>query len=973
MKKLAFFSVLFLILVLISSCGKTKYQATKATDSNGYSYETVTNDPMGVRIYTLKNGLKVYFTVVKDAPRIQTLISVKAGSLIEPEQTTGLAHYFEHLMFKGTSQFGTSNWEKEKVLIGRISDLFEQRLATTDSIKKVKIFASIDSLSILASNYTIPNEYDKLMQVIGGQGTNAFTSYQGTSYIEDIPSNEIDRWLKLQQERFSNIALRLFHTELETVYEEFNMAQDQDRFKAYTALMTGLFPTHPLGRFVLGFPEHLKNPSMVNIHNFFNTYYVPNNMAIIMSGDFDMDKTILMIDKTFGQFKAKSFEKPVFPAEQPITKPVIKEVFGPDAEMVSIGFRFKGDSTQDKKYVALIDMILNNSAAGLIDLNLVQDQKILNGGCYPQFYVDYGVHQFWGNPREGQKLETVKDLLLGEIEKVKKGEFDDWLIKAVINDMRLQAIRNQEYYQNRAYILNDDFQINRSRMESIIFYDELDKITKDQLMQFASENYRDNYVVTYKRKGVDKNMVKVPKPKITPININRNDQSEFFTEFSKNKPGKINPVFVDFEKEMQKKELKPGIDLFYIPNKTNELFELCYIIDMGKANSKKLEQAVRYLPFVGTDKYTPAQLQQEFYKLGVRFNVYTGDERSYVYVSGLDKSFEPAAGLLEHLLTHAKADTSTYRKYIEGVLKERSNNKMNKDFILQVALANYGKYGKNSAFTDIIQEKEMRAQNPVELMSLVKDLGTYKQRILYYGKSDLNTAMATILKQHPLPDKPMDYSAATIYPEADFKANQVFFIDYDMVQTNFLLVGKTGMFSPQMLPYVNLYNDYYGYIVFQEIREARGLAYAAGTWIETPDKKDRSFFTTSFVATQADKLNEATSTLNSLMKNLKEDQRRYDLAKDAIMNRIETERITKTNIFWTYLNNMDKGITTDNRKDIYEKVQGISMADLKTFLENNKSKNYTLLVVGKNGSVDKNILKKLGNYKELSLQEVFNY
>ena len=212
----------------------------------------------------------------------------------------------------------------------------------------------------------------------------------------------------------------------------------------------------------------------------------------------------------------------------------------------------------------------------------------------------------------------------------------------------------------------------------------------------------------------------------------------------------------------------------------------------------------------------------------------------------------------------------------------------------------------------------------------MKELGTYKQRILYYGKSDLNTAIATILKQHPIPDQPKEYSEATRYPEADFTSNQVYFIDYDMVQTNFLWVDNAGLFNAQMLPYVNLYNDYYGNIVFQEIREARGLAYAAGTWIQTPQKKDRSFFTTSYVATQADKLYEATSTLNSLMKNMKEDQRRYGLAKDAIMNRIETERITKTNIFWTYLDNLDKGITTDNRKDIYEKVPGISMADLES-------------------------------------------
>jgi len=973
MKKFSFLVILSLIAISISSCSKVRYQTNKQTDANGYSYETVTNDPMGVRIYTLGNGLKVYFSVIRDAPRIQTLISVKAGSLVDPVQTTGLAHYFEHMMFKGTSKFGTTNWEAENVLLGQISELFEKRLAATDSIEKNKIFSKIDSLSILASTYAIPNEYDKLMNMIGGQGTNAFTSYLGTSFIEDIPSNEIDRWLKLEYERFSNIALRLFHTELETVYEEFNMAQDQDDFRAYRSLMEGLFTTHPLGRFVLGYPEHLKNPSMVNIHNFFNTYYVPNNMAVIMSGDFDMDNTIQMIDKTFGQFKAKTFEKPILPKENPIAKPIEREVFGPDAESLYMGFRFKGDSTEDKKFVTLIDMILNNSAAGLIDLDLVQQQRILRGGSSPQFYTDYGVHMFWGIPREGQTLENVKDLLLGEVEKFKNGEFDDWLIKAVINDLRLQTIRGQEYYQNRTYLLNDAFQSQEHWIDQVKFYDDLDKVTKDQLVKFANENYRDNYVVVYKRKGVDKNIVKVPKPKITPININRADQSEFFTELSKNKPESIKPVFVDFSKEMAQKELKPGLDFFYIPNKTNELFELRYIIDMGKSNNKELELGIRYLPYVGTDKYTPAQIQQEFYKLGVRFNVFASDERSYVNVSGLDKSLEEAAGLLEHLLTHAKADTSSYRKYIDGILKERSNNKMNKDYILQVAMANYGRYGKNSSFTDILQEKELRSLNPDNLTGLVKELGTYKHKIMYYGKRDMDNAIAIISRQHPSPEQLQDYPLATKYQEADFTSKKVFFIDYDMVQSNFFWVDKIGMFDQQLLPQVSLYNDYYSGIVFQEIREARGLAYSAGSWIQTPPKKERSFFLNSYVATQADKLNEATSTLNSLMFNLKEDERQFNLSRDAILNGIETERIIKTNIFWTYLNNLDKGITYDNRKDIYDKVKVMNMADLKSFLEKHQTGNYTMLVIGKKGSVNEKVLKSLGSYKELSLQDVFNY
>jgi zinc protease len=973
MKKLNSSVIFLLITLFISSCSQSKYQTKKQTDANGYVYETVTNDPMGVRIYTLKNGLKVYFSVIKDAPRIQTLISVKAGSLVDPLQTTGLAHYFEHMMFKGTSKFGTTNWDKENQLLNQISDLFEKRRATNDSIAKIKIFAKIDSLSVLASSYAIPNEYNKLMNMIGGQGTNAFTSYQGTSYIEDIPSNEIDRWLTLEKERFSNIALRLFHTELETVYEEYNMSQDRDGARLYYATMESLFPKHPLGRKVLGIAEHLKNPSMVNIQNFFNSYYVPNNMAVIMSGDFDMDKTIQMIDKTFGQFKAKPFEKPVLPKEDPITKPVIKEIFGPDAESINMAFRFKGDSTLDKKYVTLIDMILNNSAAGLIDLNLVQQQKILAGGSNPQFYVDYGIHTFWANPREGQTLENARDLLLGEIEKLKKGDFDDWLIKAVINDLRLNTIRSQEYYQSRTYMLNNVFQNQENWLDQVKFLDDLDKITKDELVKFANQNYRDNYVVVYKRKGTDKNIKNVPKPRITPININRNDQSEFFTELSKNKPEPIKPVYVDFKNEIKQKELKPGVDFYYIPNTRNDLFELNYIIDMGKSNNKDLEQAINYLPFVGTDKYTPAQIQQEFYKLGVRFGVYSSDERSYVNISGLDKSLEQAAGLLEHLLTHAKPDTSSYRKYIDGVIKERSNNKMNNDYILQVALANYGRYGKNSPFTDILQEKDLRSIPPENLTNLVKELGTFKHKILYYGKTDMDNAIAVISKQHPIPEQPKECTPVTKYPEADFSTTQIFFVPYDMVQTNFMRVDKIGMFDPQLMPQVYLYNKYYSNIVFQEIREARGLAYAAGSYIQTPPKKDMSFFVGSFVASQADKLNEATATLNSLMTNLKEDDRQFNLSKDAVLNGIETQRIIKTNVFWTYLSNLDRGITYDIRKDIYDKVKGMSIPDLKSYLEKNKSKNYTLLVIGKKGSIDEKVLKHLGAYKELSLQEVFNY
>ena len=439
-------SVLFLFLFIlgIASCSNEKYKVKSETDKNGYSYQTVTNDPTAVRIYTLKNGLKVYLSVNKDAPRIQTYVSVRAGSDLEPEESTGLAHYFEHLMFKGTDKLGTTDWAKEKVFLDEITDLFEQRRNTDDSIKKIKIFHQIDSVSVLASQYAIPSEYDKLMSAIGARGTNAFTSYETTTYVNDIPSNEILPWLTIEAERFSNISLRLFHTELETVYEEFNMGQDRDSYKAYYALMGNLFNKYPLHRKVIGYAKDLKNPSIINIRKFYDKYYVPNNIAVIMCGDLNPDSTIQLIDKTFGKLAEKPFERPVLPREVPITKPIEKSIYGPDAEFLQFAYRFSGDSTMDKKYVTLIDMILNNSQAGLIDLDLVQQQKVLRAGCSPSFFIDYGMHRFYAYPKQGQTLEQARDLVLNEIEKVKKGEFDDWLIKAVINDLRLNNIRSQE-------------------------------------------------------------------------------------------------------------------------------------------------------------------------------------------------------------------------------------------------------------------------------------------------------------------------------------------------------------------------------------------------------------------------------------------------------------------------------------------------------------------------------------------------
>lgn len=975
-----FKTLMFLATIgLLFSCTSEKHKTITKTDANGYTYESVSKDPMNTRVYTLENGLKVFLSVNKDEPRISTLIGVKAGATSDPIETTGLAHYFEHMMFKGTDEIGTINWEAEAPLLDQISNLFEQHRDATDPKVKKTIYYKIDSISAIAATYVAANEYDKMVSSIGAKNTNAGTSYDFTVYINDIPKNEFEKWLKLESERFADIVLRLFHTELETVYEEYNMYQDMDRSRANNAMMAALFPNHPYGRQVIGLAEHIKNPSMKNIYEFAETFYVPNNMAIALSGDLNYDEAIQQVDAYFGKLKARPLPEIIQPVEEPIEGPIVKEIFGPDADNISLAFRFDGDYSYDDKMVTMIDMLLSNSQAGLIDLNLVQQQKVLSAGSYSNFMKDYGMHVFYGSPRQDQTLEEVKDLLLGQLEKVKNGEFDKWMLEAIVNDMRLTEIYRNESNFARVFTYIDAFIKDIPTEQRLGFIDELEKITKEEIVKFANENYNDNYVVVYKRFGESQNIAKVEKPELTPIPINREEHSEFYKEFSAMTADEIKPVFLDFKAQIKEKELVPGVDMYYIKNTSNEIFRLNYIIDIGKNHDNKFPLAVNFLPYLGTDKYSPAELQQEFFRLGLTFDVNAGDKRSYVVISGLSKSYEEAIELLEHVIANAKPDQQAYDDYVDGILKKRIDSKKNKNSILWGGLLNYGIYGENSAFRDIIQEEELRQIDPKELTDMIAEMTAYKHKVFYYGPANFAFASQEIKHGHALPQQLSDLPAETEYTQIDNPTNKVYVVDYDMVQANIVMVSKSDPFDKNLIPPSRLFGEYFGgglsSIIFQEIRESRALAYSAFSAFSTPSDPKKNNIVYGFVGTQADKLETATTAMLELMDDMPEADIQFELAKESIIKKINTERIIKDRIFWTYIGNADRGIDYDIRKDVYDYAQTITLDNFRDdfFNEYIKGLNYNFMILGDKEALDMKSLSKIGETKTLTLEEIFNY
>jgi len=975
------YTLLFLLaaLGLLFSCSGKKYQTEINTDKNGYAYQTVSNDPMNTRVYTLDNGLKVFLSVNPDEPRISTLIGVNAGSTSDPVETTGLAHYFEHMMFKGTDEIGTINWELEKPLLDEISNLFERHRDAADPALKKMIYHKIDSLSAIAANYVAANEYDKMVSSIGAKRTNAGTSYDYTVYINDIPKNEFEKWLKLESERFDDIVLRLFHTELETVYEEYNMYQDMDRSRANTAMMAALFPAHPYGRQVIGLAEHIKNPSMKNIYEFAETFYVPNNMAIALSGDLDYDETIKQVNNYFGKLDAGKLPEIVQPIEKPLVGPIVKEIYGPDAENMMLAFRFDGDYSYDNKMTSMIDMILSNSQAGLIDLNLNQQQKVLRAGSYVNAMKDYGMHVFYGYPREGQTLEEVKDLLLGQLDKVKKGEFDEWMLEAIVNDMRLNEIYRNESNFARAYTYIDAFIKGISVEERLGFIDELEKISKQDIVKFANEKYGDNYVVIYKRFGESQNIAKVEKPQLTPIPINREDQSDFYKEFSSIRPEEIQPVFLNYQEQIQQKVLSPGVDIFYINNKDNETFNLNYIIDIGKNHNIKFPLAVNFLPYLGTDKYSPSELQQEFFRLGLSFGVNTGDKRSYVYISGLSKSFNEGVKLLEHVIAYAKPNEKAYADYVDGILKKRQDSKKDKNSILWGGLLNYGIYGENSSFRNILTEDELKNIDPKILTDLVAEMTSYEHKIFYYGPESFEIAQKALEKLHTVPAELAQLPEETKYIQIDNAENRVYVVNYDMVQANIVMVSKSDPFDKKLIPPSQVFGEYFGgglsSIIFQEIRESRALAYSAFSTFSIPSKPDEHNIVYGFVGTQADKLETATTAMLELMNNMPEAEKQFELAKESIIKKINTERIIKGSIFWNYLGNMERGIDYDIRKDVYEYAQNVTIEQFRDEFFNRyiRGLNYNFVILGNKDALDLKSLSKIGDTRVMTLEEIFNY
>ncbi|MBL8017140.1 MAG: insulinase family protein, partial [Ignavibacteria bacterium] len=473
---------------------------------------------------------------------------------------------------------------------------------------------------------------------------------------------------------------------------------------------------------------------------------------------------------------------------------------------------------------------------------------------------------------------------------------------------------------------------------------------------------------------------KVEKPTITPVEVNRQDKSDFLKQTEQMPVESMQPVFIDYSTDMSVANLKSDIPLLYKQNTENELFSLSFVIDAGGANDRRIPLAASYFEYLGTTDYTPSKLKEEFYKLGCSYSISSGDEQTVISLSGLNKNFDKALLLLESVIASVVPDEQAYKNMVSDILKVRTDAKLNQEKILWDAMFSYGKFGPKSSFTDIMTEEQLSSIDPKVLTDVIKELPSYKHKVLYYGPMSLEETSQKINTEHKIPEGGLrDAPAKVTYDELPTAENTVYVVDYpDMVQAEILMISKKGAFNKELLPYASMYNEYFGGgmsgIVFQEMRESKALAYSTFSSFTSPPRKDRSHYNIAYIGTQSDKLPEAMAGLIGLMTDMPVSENTFTAAKNNVIQKYNTERVTKSGILNSYLSAQKLGLTGDIRKDVYEAVTKMSIEDIKKFQQENvKDSKYTIMVLGDKKKLDIETLGKYGNVKYLTLEEIFGY
>lgn len=928
------------------------------------------DDLFKTTVHRLENGLTVYLSPSHQEPRVSAWIAFRVGGKHDPSDSTGMAHYLEHMLFKGSQRMGTLDYAEERVHLDRILELYEKLFETKDPEKRKEVYAEIDAENVKAYDYAVPGEFGNVYDELGFQGLNAFTGPEYVTYICSFPSNRAETWGKVESDRFARPVFRLFQTEIETVYEEKNMSMDRPWTVINEALAKKLFKEHPYGQqTILGSIEHLKNPSLKKMYDFYAAYYVPNNAAVCLAGDFDRDKMLALVRKYFEPWEPKPLAEPKkwgLPKPSGVER---VEVRYESEETVRIAWLLPHNRHGDAYALQMMGMLMDNGRTGIIDLDLNQAQKVKSAGGYVFLSNDAGQFQTSAVPKKGQTLEEAEKLLLECVEKLKAGEFKDEDLAGALTAHEVWRKRRVEDNQERVATMAYSFQEFREWEETANEIERLRKVTRDDVRRVARKHLGGDYVVAYRRDAKPE-IPKMSKPEFTKIDLDPTRRSEFARQVLADRVRAIEPKWVVEGRDYVLTKHQWG-EMYSTKNPVNDLFSVHFGFYFGHMHDRKLASAISLLELSGAGDLTTAEFQRKLYGLGASLG-YGSDERwVYITLTGIDKNLEPSLKLLFEHFNSPNVPADALAKMVEIEIGAHADNKKNPGFVHD-ALGEYAQRGKESQVLADLNDDELRALRQDDLVALVRRVLDFKRHVVYVGNRSPRELAALLVdgrKEYAEPP-----ASKTIH-YVKVGRPRVLFVHRDMIQSQVGIFSGDEIFNPDEFVNYEFFGGYIGGgLIFDEVREARALAYSAwGGYSQGHWKEDQNAIAGG-VSTQADKTIEATKVLRDLMRSPPLEDKRYTKTAEAIELGYRTGHLGFRDIGFEAMRWKERGIAGgDPRPERFRKAKRYTMDDLAAFAKRFHDRPLTIYVLGNRDRVDLAALKELGDFQELKLEDIFPY
>ena len=934
------------------------------------SYQSQAEDlnALKVKEYRLENGLTVWLNEDHSQPKVFGAVVVKAGAKDCPD--TGIAHYFEHMMFKGTDRIGTLDYESEKVLLDSIAMKYDELAMTEDTAARARLQKEINELSIRSSEYVIPNEFNRLINRFGGSGLNAATSYDATIYFNTFSPQYMVQWAEINSERLINPVFRLFQSELETVYEEKNMYGDFIGGQVMDTLMARYFGPHPYAYPIIGSTKNLKNPRLTEMHKFFEDYYVASNMALILSGDFDAQQVMPILEKAFSRIRSGNAPKQEKVMLPPFNGRETMKVKFPIPFIKAMGLGFRGVSANHEDQVALniaVNLLNNANGTGYLD-KLMVEHKLMGALAINESMNEAGILAVAIMPKLLiQSYSSAEKMVWDEINRVKNGDFSDEMFNSLKLEQKRQYASSLENIDSRATVMMNLFSQGKSWDDYLNEVARIESITKEDVVRVAQKYFSNNYLCVTKSTGKYPKD-NLPKPAFSPVvPRNADASSSYAKQLEKIPEQQVAPRIIDFEKDVKMSKLTPLVTLYTTPNPLNDIFTLNISYGIGALEQPELMQLTNYLQLLGTESLSFEQFRSRLQSIGSTLAFDVTPDAFVMKVTGFDNHIDETMELVGDFIRHAKADDKKLRQIVDDAkVSEKAFFKSGDN--VASALLEQVKYGDQSRYLRKLSLSQIKKLKGKDMLAIYDKVRSVQCDLHYCGTLPVEKVIGTIRQHLPL-ERTTVASNSPYYRELkQYDRPTVFFIDMpDMAQSIVYGYVKGDPVDDKASRHASrLFSVYFGgdmsSLMFQEIREFRSFAYRTSGRYQLPNHahKGTAGSFTAMLSTQSDKTLDALGVLDSLIREMPLKPERMEAVKQTLVNRINNDYPPFRNLSEKVASARMEGFDRDPAEEFLRDIATMDMQDISRFYrEQISGRPVVYVIAGNRKHID---MKKLAEY-----------